>query len=61
MNEQALATVEEVAKYLRTTPAALYSQRFRDEAPGALGVKVGRRILFDVAELQAWFKGRTTE
>jgi hypothetical protein len=46
-----LATVEEIAQILRTSPAAIYTSRHRGQLPGALGLRAGRRILFDVDEV----------
>jgi len=48
-------TIDEVAALLRTTPSALYSQRHRREAPGSLGVRVGRRILWRLVDVETWF------
>ena len=50
-----LLTIDEVADLLRTTPTAIYSQRHRSEAPGILGRKVGRRLLWAEADLDAWW------
>ena len=49
-----LATVDEVAHYLNLTPAALYPGRYRGEAPGSLAIKVGRRLAWRAADLDAW-------
>jgi len=46
-----LLTIEETAEYLRLTPGALYSQRYRREKPGALGVRIGRRILYRPSDI----------
>jgi len=48
-------TIMEVATRLRTTKSALYSQYHKGQAPGALGVKVGRRILWNTEALDDWF------
>jgi hypothetical protein len=37
-----LLTLEETAEYLRITPGALHTQRYRREKLGSLGVRVGR-------------------
>jgi hypothetical protein len=46
-----LLTIEETAEYLRLTPGALYTQRYRREKPGALGVRIGRRILYRPSDI----------
>ena len=53
-------TAREVAEQYRLTVSALYTQRHRREAPGSLGVKVGRKLLWRQSELDAWFD-RTRE
>lgn len=47
-----LLTVDEVAKYLRTTPQALYNMRHRGEGPPA--VRVGRKLLYAQSDLAAY-------
>ena len=47
-----LLTVEEVAAIMRATRGAIYTQRYRGEAPGSLGIRVGRRILFRPTDLE---------
>lgn len=56
-----LLTIAEAAQYLRLTPSALYSQRHRREAPGALGVKVGRKIVYRRTDLEAFLDSRIEE
>lgn len=46
VSPQPLLTLKETAEYLRLTPGALYTQRYRGEKPGVLGMRVGRKILF---------------
>lgn len=58
MPEAEFLTVEEAAAYLRTTKVALYSQRHRGEKPGALGVRVGKRLLWNRADIIDWFNSR---
>ena len=48
-------TAKEVAAMYRLPVSALYTQRHRREAPGSLGVKVGRKLLWRQSELDAWF------
>jgi len=48
-------TAEEVAAMYRLSVSALYTQRHRGEAPGSLGAKVGRKLLWRQSELDAWF------
>jgi hypothetical protein len=51
-----LLTVDEVASRLRTTPAAVYSSRYRGQPPGSLAMTSGRRLLFDWAEVVGWLQ-----
>ena len=60
MREQ-LLTVEETAAYLRLTPGALYTQRSRREKPGALGIRVGRRVLFRPSDIDSFLDERLSE
>ena len=53
-----LMTLPEAAEYLRLTPSALYTQRHRHELPGALGLKVGRKIVYRRADIDAYLDGR---
>jgi hypothetical protein len=46
-----LLTLKEAADYLRLTPAALYTQRHRGDKPGALGIRVGRKILYRPSDI----------
>lgn len=46
-----LLTLQEIAEYLRLTPGALYTQRYRGEKPGVLGIRVGRKILFRPSDI----------
>jgi hypothetical protein len=48
-------TIDEVAERFRTSPGALYTQRHRGESPGALAVKVGSKLLWNVEDLEQWF------
>lgn len=47
-------TVEEVAERYRTTPSAIRNQRWRHQAPGVLGIEVGRRVLWSETVLEEW-------
>lgn len=58
---QPLLTVKEVADYLRVTPSALYVQRHRGEEPGALGIRVGKRILYRPADIDRFLNERQAE
>lgn len=49
-----LLTVGEVAAFLRCGTAAIYNQRLRGDLPGSLGIRVGNRVLFRPADLEAW-------
>lgn len=54
MPEHELLKVEEVATLTRRTAQALYNERHRGEGIGALGVKVGKRILWRRRDIDAW-------
>lgn len=51
-----LLTLKETAEYLRLTPGALYTQRYRGERPGVLGIRVGRRILFRPSDIDRFLE-----
>lgn len=55
-SSQSLLTIEEVATRLRTTPSAVYSSRYRGQAPGSLGMRSGKRLLFDWSEVDRWLR-----
>lgn len=56
-----LLTLREVADYLRLTPSALYTQRHRGEKPGALGIRVGRKILYRPSDIDRFLEERLAE
>ena len=56
-----LLTLNEVADYLRLTPAALYTQRHRGEKPGALGIRVGRKILYRSSDITRFLDEQLAE
>ena len=56
-----LLTLKETADYLRLTPGALYSQRYRGEKPGALGIRVGRKILYRPRDIDRFLDERLAE
>ena len=56
-----LLTLEETAEYLRLTPGALYTQRYRREKPGVLGIRVGRRVLFRPSDIDHFLDERLSE
>lgn len=49
-----LLTLKEAADYLRLTPAALYTQRHRGNKPGALGIRVGRKIIYRPSDINRY-------
>jgi len=50
-----LLTVEQLAELLQTSTSAIHSQRHRGQAPGRLGVALGRRIYWRRQDLDAHF------
>ncbi len=51
---ETLWDIDQMAAYFRKSPMAIHQQRHRGQNPGALGIKVGNRILFDPATVRAW-------
>jgi hypothetical protein len=47
-------TVDDVAVRYHSTRSALHVQRSRGKAPGSLGIRVGKRLLWKVADLEEW-------
>ena len=56
-----LLTLRETAEYLRLTPGALYTQRYRREKPGALGIRVGRKILYRPSDIGRFLEERLSD
>ena len=56
-----LLTLAEVATLLQLPEKSLYSQRSRGEAPGALGVRVGRHVRFRPEDLEVWLADQQSE
>ena len=56
-----LLTLKEAGDYLRLTPGALYSQRYRGEKPGALGIRIGRKILYRPTDIDRFLDERLGE
>ena len=56
-----LLTLQEAADYLRLTPSALYSQRYKGEDPGALGIRVGKKVLYRPADIDHFLDERLAE
>ncbi|MFX1784308.1 DNA-binding protein [Prescottella equi] len=55
-NELALAMPEEVAAYLRTSPARLAQLRYKGNGPRF--VRDGRRVLYRWVDVHAWVAGQ---
>lgn len=49
-----LLNIEQAAEWLGTSASALQTQRSRDLAPGNLGFKVGRRVMYRLSDIQSW-------
>jgi hypothetical protein len=56
-----LLTLKEAAEFLRLTPGALYTQRYRGEKPGVLGVRIGRKILYRLSDIDRYLDERLAE
>lgn len=56
-----LLTLKEAADFLRLTPGALYSQRYRGEKPGALGIRVGKKLLYRPSDIDRFLDERLSE
>lgn len=56
-----LLTLKEAADYLRLTPSAMYTQRHRGEKPGALGIRVGRKILYRPSDINRFLDEQLAE
>lgn len=56
-----LLTLKEAANYLRLTPSALYTQRYRGEKPGALGIRIGNRVLYRPSDIDRFLNERLAE
>jgi len=54
-------TIDEVHQLLGLSHSAIYTQRKRGEAPGSLGVKVGRRIMWRRSDLETWWDNQVDE
>jgi hypothetical protein len=50
--EQEYRTTEELAERWRTTPTAIAQLRYRGRGPK--GYRIGRRILYRLADIEAW-------
>lgn len=48
-------SIAEVSILFQTSPSALYSQKHRNEAPGNLCVRVGKKLMWKRSDLEAWF------
>jgi excisionase family DNA binding protein len=56
--EENLVT-EEVAQLLRTSPSTI--RYWRHKGYGPKGVRVGRRVLYPLSEVQRWLEERSRE
>lgn len=56
-----LYTTEEVAELLHTSPSAIRVQSHRGTEPGSLGVLIGRRLFFRVADIDEFIDRKFAE
>lgn len=54
MADPEFLTIEEAAELTRRTPNALHVERARGQGVGALGIRVGRRLLFKREDIDAY-------
>jgi predicted DNA-binding transcriptional regulator AlpA len=47
--------VEELSALLGQSPSAIYAARHRGQRPAALGIRVGRRIVWRRTDVDRWF------
>jgi predicted DNA-binding transcriptional regulator AlpA len=50
-------TTRQLARDLHKTPEAIRQMRYRGEGPK--GTRVGRDVLYDRADVEAWLKAKT--
>ena len=48
----------EVAEWFGLSVATLYAQRYRGDPPGSLGIRIGRHLRYDLADLEAWIEAQ---
>lgn len=53
--------IEELAQLFNRSPAAIYTERCRGEGLGVLGVRVGKRLFWRPADIDAYFEQRQRE
>lgn len=53
--------IAEVSVLFKTSPSALYTQRHRGEEPGSLAVRVGKKLLWMRADLDAWWESQKVQ
>lgn len=60
-HEDRLLDINEAAELLHSTDMALQQQRNRGQAPGNLGVRVGKRVLWSRALIDAWIASQVDD
>jgi len=53
-----LLTIEDVCECLHMTPDAIRATRSRNQEPGILGFKIGKRVMFKASDIQKWIDDR---
>lgn len=59
MTDDAFMTTEELAARWRTTPVGIAAQRYRGVGPR--GYRIGKRVLYRLADVEAWEASRQDE
>lgn len=54
-NESEYLDIDQLVVLVGRTPSAVYSERYRGQGLGSLGVRVGRRLVWRRSDIEAWF------
>jgi predicted DNA-binding transcriptional regulator AlpA len=60
MDETEFLTIEDVAKLIHTSPATIHYWRSTNSEKSPPAIKVGRRLLWRRADVEAWLAAQPT-